>query len=277
MVFYCVMKVIAGKKAIVTGAASGIGREIALELARRGAVLSLWDIDEAGLAETAEMTRAASPAGPANVCLRRCDLARPEDVSAAVAETIDRWGGVDILVNNAGVAYYGPADRMTSEQWDWVIRVNLTAAIQLIRELLPGMLDRGSGHVLNVSSVGGLVAQTRLAAYHATKFALVGLTEAMRAEVDHRGVGFSCLCPGLTRTPFFDHAVVGRTRRRKAPPRWLTIEPERVARAAVRAIRANRGLVLVGGMAHVLWLAKRVSPRLLDYVNRFRRTKKKRP
>lgn len=263
------MRQLAGSRAIVTGAASGIGRCLALELARRGVELALWDVDLAGLDETLRRVEAAG--GTAH--RRRCDLMRPAEITLAVRETLARWGGVEILVNNAGVAYYGPADRMAPEQWDWVLGVNLLAPVQLIRELLPTMLAQGRGHVLNVASIGGLVAQTRLAAYHASKFGLVGLTEALRAEYDHRGVGFTCLCPGLTRTAFFEHAAIGRKRRRR-PPRWLTIPPQRVARAGVRGIRHNRGLVLVSPMARVLWFLKRLSPGLVDFANRFRRSRR---
>ncbi len=263
------MKDLRGRKAIVTGAASGIGRQIALELARHGAAMSLWDVDEAGLKATAELVAAAG----ASAITRRCDLSDRGQITAAVQDTLQQWGRVDVLVNNAGVAYYGAADRMTPPQWDWVLGVNLMAPVQLIRELLPTFLAQGGGHVVNVSSIGGLVAQTRLAAYHASKFALVGLTEALRAEYDHRGIGFTAVCPGMTRTAFVDNTVTSRTKRPRMLPRWLTIEPDVVARRTIAAIRSNRGLVLVGPMAHALWFLKRLSPRLLDFINRFRRKK----
>ena len=264
------MRTLTGKKAIVTGAAAGIGREIALELARHGAQLALWDIDEAALAQTAEMVTAAGGTS----FVRRCDLAQPSQITAAVQDTLQQWQRVDVLVNNAGVAYYGAADRMTPQQWDWVLCVNLLAPIQLIRELLPTFLAQGEAHVVNIASIGGLVAQTRMAAYHTTKFGLVGLTEALRAEYDHRGIGFTAVCPGLTRTAFLTNVATSRKRPPTIPPRWLAIEPRVVARKAVAAIRKNRGLVLAGPMAHVLWACKRISPWLFDFVNRFHRKKK---
>lgn len=265
------MKNLRGRVAIVTGAAGGIGRQIALELARHGASLDLWDINEADLAHTAELARQLG----ATAVVRRCDLMHPEEIPLAVAAALAEHGRVDILVNNAGVAYYGPADRMTAGQWDWVMNVNLLAPIKLIHALLPTFLAQGEAHVLNVSSIGGLVAQTRLAAYHASKFGLVGLTEALRAEYGHRGVGFTALCPCLTDTGFFDHAVIGRKRGRRRPARWLMIGAEQVARRAVRAIRGNQGLVLVGWTAHLAWIAKRLSPGLLDFIQRFRLSKPK--
>ncbi|HOF17455.1 MAG TPA: SDR family oxidoreductase [Phycisphaerae bacterium] len=266
------MKSIRGKKALVTGAASGIGREIALALAGQGAELFLLDIDEEGLSRVAASAEALGVSSR----VRRCDLADGTQISAAVRAVLDCWGRVDILVNNAGVAYYGPTDRMTPELWQWLLGVNLLAPIQWIRELLPTFLAQGEAHVLNVSSVGGLVAQTRMAAYHASKFALVGLTESLRAEYNHRGIGFTCLCPGLADTNIFRNTVSGRRGKPvKVPPRWLLVSPRRVARKAVAGIRRNRGLVLVSPMAHVLWGLKRLSPWLMDFINRFRRSKRK--
>jgi 3-oxoacyl-[acyl-carrier protein] reductase len=266
------MKVIRGRKALVTGAASGIGRSIALALAKEGADLFLLDINDCGVAETARM---AAPSG-VSVTTRHCDLMSPAEVSAAVKAVLEQWGRVDILVNNAGVAYYGPTDRMTDQQLDWVMRVNLLAPIQFIRELLPSLLAQDEAHVVNISSLGGLVAQTRLAVYHASKFALVGLTESLRAEYSHRGLGFTAVCPGLTRTNFFNATVSGRKNKPvKTPVSWLLISPQRVAREVIRAIRHNRGLVLVSPIAHFLWGIKRISPWLMDFINRFRRKRKR--
>src|SRR5258708_7323795 len=123
------MKIIRGKKALVTGAASGIGRAIALALAREGADLFLLEIDEAGLAATAPDAQSAGVA----VVARCFDLAAPAAVTAAVDALLAAWGGLNILVNNAGVAYYGPTEAMSGAQWDRMLAVNLLAPIQLDR------------------------------------------------------------------------------------------------------------------------------------------------
>src|SRR5262249_39243050 len=117
------MKTVRGKVALVTGAASGIGRAVALALAREGAALHLLDVDEDGRADVVDEARRL---GSETVGCR-CDLSRPDEVSEAVRGVLDRWGELDILVNNAGVAYYGPTERMTAEQWDWLLSVNLLA------------------------------------------------------------------------------------------------------------------------------------------------------
>jgi NAD(P)-dependent dehydrogenase (short-subunit alcohol dehydrogenase family) len=268
------MKDLRGKLALVTGAGSGIGRAIAMELARHGANLFLVDICEPSLTEAAAEIGAEGVQGIPCVC----DVAQPEEASRAVALLLETWGGLDILVNNAGVAYYGPTERMTAAQWDRVMGVNLLAPIQFTRELLPALLARPEAHILNVCSIGGLVASGRLAAYHASKFGLVGFSEALRAEFGPRGLGVTALCPGLVRTNLFRSAISGRPGTAvPIPPQWACAPPEAVARRAVRAIRRNQGLVLVTPMAHFLWGFKWLAPGLLDWIQRFRLHRRPRP
>jgi len=266
------MRTLSGKHALVTGAASGIGRAIALALADRGTDLSLWDVDLPGLAEVAWQVRRKG----VRVSLRCCDLAVPREISESV-EALARAGlPVDLLVNNAGVAYYGPTHLMSPAQRDRLLAVNLLGPIQLTCELLPGLLDRPEAHVLNVASIAGLVASGRLAAYHVSKFGLIGFSESLRAEYGRRGLGVTALCPGLVKTDLFQTAMRGhRDKPLPKPPDWVCTSPERVARRAVRAVLRDEGLVLVTPMAHVLWLLKRLSPGLLDYCQRFRRRRRR--
>jgi short-subunit dehydrogenase len=262
------MKDLCGKKALVTGAGSGIGLCLALELSRHGADIILVDVDEGRLQGALRQVRANC----VDAIPLRADLCQPAQVSYCVQRALHLWGTLDILVNNAGVAYYGPTERMTPGQWDWLLQINLLTPIQLTREFLPTLLQRPEAHVLNVCSIAGLVAGRKMAAYHVSKFGLVGFSEALRAEYANSGLGVTALCPGLVRTALFNAAVSGHPGKPiKKPPRWLTIAPETVARKAVRAIRRNRGLVLVSPMAHVLWLLKRFSPGFVGFLNRFRR------
>lgn len=265
------MQSIRGKKTLVTGAASGIGKAIALALARAGADLYLLDIEETKLAD---VVLEARHSGGIVVGLR-CDLTRPENIAAASTSIRRDWGHLDILVNNAGVAYYGPTERMTADQWNALLAVNLLAPIQLTREWLPILLTRPEAHILNVCSIAGLVACGKLAAYHASKYALVGFSESLRAEYSARGLGITALCPGFVRTNIFQAAMSDREGKPiRLPPRWLCSSPEAIAARAVRAIRRNEGLVLVSPMAHLLWSLKRLSPRLVAFLSR-RRSKGK--
>jgi short-subunit dehydrogenase len=265
------MKQLRDKKGLITGAASGIGRCLALALASEGVDLWLLDIDPDRLAETAHEARARQ----VEVRTSLCDLSRAEAISQTVREVLACWGYVDLLINNAGVAYYGSTERMTAAEWDWLLRVNLLAPIQLTHELLPVLLQRPEAHLLNVCSIAGLVASRRLAAYHVSKFGLVGLSEALRAEFNHRGLGVTALCPGLVRTRIFESAVVRNRSKPRRVPNWLSASPEAVARRAVRAIKRNQGLVLVTLLAHLLYLCKRLSPGLLGFINGFKRSRVK--
>lgn len=266
------MRELQGRKALVTGAASGIGRAIALALARQKVNLWLLDVDVSGL----EKVVGEAKGHGVEAVGRRCDLTQPAAISAAIGDLMAAWNGVDILVNNAGVAYYGPTEKMTAEQWQWLMGINLLAPIQITRELLPSLLSRGEAHILNVCSISGLVAGGRFAAYHVSKFGLIGFSEALRAEYGRRGVGVTALCPGPVRTNLYRKAASGRTCRSvPEPPAWLCASEEQVASRAIRAIRRNRRMVLITPMAHLLYNVKRFAPWLLDALNHLGRKKRK--
>jgi 3-oxoacyl-[acyl-carrier protein] reductase len=258
------MRVIRGKKALVTGAASGIGRALALALAKEGADLYLIDRDEVKLAATA---RDAQGLG-VSVATRVCDLRQPSAITAMVQSVLSGWGALNILVNNAGIAYYGATHDMTAEQWEQIMAVNLLAPIQLVRELMPTLLAQDEAHVVNVCSIFGLVPLRKGAAYQASKFGLVGLSAALRAEYG-REIGVTALCPGFVRTAMLETFATGKPgQQRHAIPAWLCASPEQVAAVAIRAIRGNKGLVVITPAARVLWWMARLSPGLLDWVTR---------
>lgn len=259
------MKIIRGRKALVTGAASGIGRAIALALAREGADLYLVDIDAAGLETTG---REAAAQGVA-VVTAICDLADPKQISTMVTSLLAAWGQLHILVNNAGVAYFGPTHVMTDEAWHRIMAVNLSAPIQLARELLPTLSAQDESHILNVCSFLGLVTMRKVAAYQAAKFGLVGFTSALRAEYGRPDFGVTALCPGFVRTPMLERFAKGPGDNPRPPlPAWLCAGTESVATKAIAAIRRNRGLVVMTPLARVLWWLTRLSPSLMDWLNR---------
>ncbi len=266
----CPMRELRDRLALVTGAASGIGRALALELADRDARLLLADIDAAGLAETAAQAQARG----ADVRTQVVDLADREQVLGLARLASGLPGGIDILINNAGIAYYGTTHEMTAEQLERVLAVNLLAPVVLTHELLPALLAKASSHIVNVSSVAGLVGVTRLSAYNATKFALLGFSESLRAEYSSRGLGVTTICPGLVRTRIFEVALSSPGRRAPRFPRWLTHSAERVARRAVRAIERNHGLVVVGAWPRVIWWLKRLAPSLFVRLQGIRRVRR---
>lgn len=266
------MKSIRHKQALVTGAASGIGRSIALALANEGADLYLLDVDEAGLAA---VVTEATESGVTAIGVR-CDLSQPADITRVLGQMLQQWGHVDILVNNAGVAYYGPTHSMTADQWNWLMSINLLAPIQITRELLPILLERPDAHILNVCSISGLVAGGRFAAYHTSKFGLVGYTEAIRAEYGRRGLGVSALCPGPVLTNLYKSCASAKSDKSvPEPPRWLCCSIDAVSKAAIRCIHRNKRMKLVGPLAHFLAWAKWLAPGFLDLLNHASRKRKK--
>jgi len=261
-----------GKTALVTGAASGIGRATARALARRGAQLVLCDLDGEGLAAVARELAATGR----EVLAERVDVAKAEEV-AAFAETVHRrYPALDLLVNNAGVGLGGGTLHTSLEDWRWILGVNLWGVIHGCHYFVPPMVRRGrGGHVVNVASAAGYVATEALAAYATTKFAVVGFSEALRDELAPYGIGVTAICPGvidtaITRTaplrgpvdtPEMRAYVIEAYRRRGYPP-------ERVAEAILQAIQSNRALAPVSPEAWLLYALKRLSPRLTAWVNR---------
>jgi 3-oxoacyl-[acyl-carrier protein] reductase len=262
------METIRGKRALVTGAASGIGRAIALALAREGAELFLVDVDASGLRGSA----AAAENFGAKVILAACDLSERAQVSAVVDACRAAFGHLDILVNAAGVIHYGVASNMTAQQWEAVISVNLLAPIQLVRELLPMMTTQGESHILNVCSVLGLVPGRKMMAYQTSKFGLVGYSLALRTEVVAQNVGVTALCPGLVDTPMLEKFAPSWLRKSVSlGPLSLITTADAVAKAAISSIRGNRGLVVVSWGGQLIWRLYRLSPALVLWLFRSRR------
>ena len=262
------MRTIKGKRVLITGAAAGIGRALALAIAEQDAPLVLVDIDEAGLDSLA-----AELGSKVAVQTYVCDLSQPLKISQLVRNVL-RGGPIDVLINNAGVAYYGPTENMTQQQWDWLLAINLNAPIQLTHELLPSMLERPEPHIVNMCSISGVVAGGRFAAYHVSKFGLIGFTEALRAEFGRRGMGVSAICPGPVRTDLYKNGLSGRIGQAvPEPPKLMTATPEKIAARTVNAIRRNKRMTLITPTAHLLYHLKRFTPGLIDFANQFSRKK----
>jgi NAD(P)-dependent dehydrogenase (short-subunit alcohol dehydrogenase family) len=180
--------------AVVTGAAQGIGRRVAEELAGRGYALALADLREP------EETSASVRARGAQALAVVGDVSADAHVSALTEAVLDRFGRVDVLVNNAGISLLAPAEQTTAEQWRRVLEVNLTAPFLLCRALGAHMLAAGSGSIVNIASIAGLQGVADRAAYNAGKHGLVGLTRTLAAEWGGRGVRVNAVCPGWVKT-----------------------------------------------------------------------------
>lgn len=256
-----------GKQSLITGAAGGIGRALAFQLAAAGAHLWLVDVDREALEQLAEELRSNGR----DVVISAVDLTDRAAIESLGNAVITRWRGLDLLINNAGVAYYGPTHRMTELQWDWLLGINLLAPVHLTRKLLPALLSREGSHIANMCSISGLVAGGRFNAYHTSKFGLVGFTEALRAEYGRIGLGVTAICPGPVTTNLYRDCQTGKGTRAPEPPEWLSASPERVATLTLRAIRWNRRMILITPLAHLLYQMKRFVPWLIDGMNTFSR------
>lgn len=257
------MRELKGRWALVTGAAGGIGRAIAHTLAERGMHLWLIDRNDAALSQVEQEVRSRSVEARPIVA----DLTVTSDVEAIARCVLASRVGVDVLVNNAGIAYYGGTHKMSDEQWDQLMAVNLLAPIRLTRRLLTHLRQRPEAHIVNMCSVAGLVAGGRFTAYHTSKFGLVGFSHALRAEYTRKGLGVTAVCPGAVRTNLYRNCRTVEGDGAPEPPRWLAASPEQVAAATLKGILRNKRQVIVTPTAHALFQLHRFVPGLLDLIN----------
>lgn len=190
------MSIAKNPRAVVTGAAGGLGRAFCLELAKRGAKVLVSDRDLAGAEETARMVAANGGEGHAV----RCDVSKPEEVAALLPMADEKLGGVDLIVNNAGVAVSGPVGEIPLKDWEWIVNINLWGVIYGCHTFVPRFKAQRSGHVLNVASAAGLLSAPEMAPYNVTKAAVVALSETLAGELPQHGVGVTALCPTFFRT-----------------------------------------------------------------------------
>ncbi len=258
------MKQLAGGVAVVTGAASGIGRAVALALAHEGMRLALADRDEHGLLETVALVAGAGGAATAHVV----DVADEAAVNAFAQDVLREHGRVSVLVNNAGVSIFGTVQEVASDEIAWLMNVNFWGVVYGTKAFLPVLLAQPEACIVNVSSVFGLWAPPGQAAYAASKFAVRGFTESLRAELEATNVHVVTVHPGGIKTAIARNARVARaadpvlaaTLTKTFDERLLTTPPEEMAAAIVRGIKQRRDRVVAGKDAHRIEMLIRMFP-----------------
>ncbi len=256
-----------GKTVLVTGAASGIGLETALAFAGRGADLVICDLDESGLETAARRIEALG----SSVLANRVDVSNADEMRAFADDVHHRVEAVDILMNNAGVAIGGPFLSTSLDDWNWILGINTLGVVHGCHLFIPNMVKRGKGgHVINVSSAAGYSASSVMAAYNATKFSVLGLSEALWEELRPHSIGVTAICPGIIDTPITRNArlvgdmdkpekreeMVGGYQRRG-------YTPARVAANILKAVEKDRLVAPISPEAWGLYYLKRYAPWLL--------------
>lgn len=244
---------LAGKVAIVTGAASGIGRASAIVFAREGAKVVVADRSEAGGTET--VAHILSAGGVAHFA--QVDVAKEDDIRAMVNATVARWGTVDILFNNAGVVLVKSIEQMTEEEWDRVMSINVKAVFLATKHVAPVMRQNGGGAILNTGSIASFTGQVGTPAYSASKGAVALLTKSLALDLGRVGIRVNCICPGITDTPMLrehlGHGKEGEARiraRLARVPLGAILQPEDVARAALYLVSDDSAGIT--GVLHVV-------------------------
>lgn len=258
------------RKVLITGAGSGIGKATAMQMAELGAWLILTDLNPDSLEQAAFEARRLGAAG---VDTHVVDVSDWDDMQAMATKVRKHHGTLDILINNAGVGLAGDFLSTTVEDWQWVLGINVMGVVHGCKLFAPDMVAKGQGHIVNLASAAGYYAAPDMSAYSASKHAILGMSESLRAEMADKGVGVSAICPGVINT-----GIVASSRMRGAAGqaqdkivafyRKRNYGPELVAEAILGAIEHNRAVVPVSPEAWVMYGAKRFTPGALDLVNR---------
>jgi short-subunit dehydrogenase len=244
---------------VITGAASGFGRALAVELAARGSGLLLSDIALPGLEETARLCRER---GARRVLTARCDVARAEDLTALVSACEGET--VSLVVNNAGVGCGGTFEGLSLDDWKWTLDIDLNGVIHGCHAFLPLLRRQRSGHFLNVASAAGLMNLPRMGPYNVAKAGVIALSETLHGELLDSGVGVTVLCPTFFKTHILDASRFGDGASRDLAQMMMDrgIPAETVVRRALAAVERGRLYCVPMADGRILWRLKRLAPDL---------------
>lgn len=258
------MQALAGKVAVITGAGSGIGRALAQLLAQEGCDLALADINSETLQDTAQQLRQQG----AKVSCHTLDVANRAATFAFADEVLNQHGSAYLIINNAGVAVSQTIAELSFSDFEWIMGINFWGVVHGTQAFLPHLLENNAGHIVNISSIFGIVSMPSQGAYNASKFAVRGFTEALRQELCQSDVKACCVHPGgiktnIARAARFYRGIDGRQDAARAAARFDKVArttPEQAARTILAGIKAKRPRILIGKDAHLLDWIQRLLP-----------------
>ncbi len=254
-----------GNVAVVTGGASGIGREICRYLAQRDAVVVVADVDDAAARTVAGELATSSGQGYA----KQVDVGKKGEVRRLIAETLREFGRIDLLVNNAGVGVDGEFKDMSLSSWEHVVDVNVWGVVYGTHFAYHAMLEQGYGQIVNVSSLAGLLPGGLVTSYVASKHAVVGFTLGLRAEAQQYGIKVNVLCPGFLETPIHDGTpkvsdYLRSERNQRDRSRFPTAE--RCVAGMMKGVERNRAIIISPAWQRVFWWTNRLVPSLVPFI-----------
>ena len=260
-----------GRKVVITGAASGLGRALALALARKGCRIGIVDIDLEGAEETLEMVKQAGGSGE----IYELDVRVVIDWEAMAGHFFHSWGGVDVLVNNAGVAVTGFVGDIPVENWEWIFSINFWGMVYGCHTFIPRMKAQGGGHIVNVASAAGLLCLLEMAPYNTTKAAVIALSETLRSELAPFKIGVTAVCPMFFNTHLLDdmrYTDEFETEFAHTTFEHARMTADEVAQSVVKAVEKRKLYAIPQTSGRVMWALKRMNPGLyhgsLAFLNR---------
>lgn len=253
------------KTAIITGAGSGIGKALAEELARRGAHVSICDVNSDRIEKVAEGIRKSGGKVTAFVV----NVADYDAVKKMIEDTVAARGKLDLIFNNAGIGIGGSAQDLTIDDWRAVIDIDLYGVVYGAVTAYSIMVKQGFGHIINTASIEGLAPFPGTSSYATSKFGVVGLSTSLRVEGAELGVKVSVVCPGYIKTAIFNDSKLVNVNREKMLadlPAWAGITPDECAKVILRGVECNKAFIVVTLFAKILWALNRISPNLVIWL-----------
>ena len=253
------MKKFPKKRVVITGSGSGLGRALAIEFAKNQWKVLISDVDMEGAKESVKLVNEAGGNGFAV----QCDVTQWEQVKNLADAAVSKWGGADIIVNNAGVLNVGTMEKISLEDWRWIIDINLIGVIHGCKAFIPMFKQQGSGHIVNIASAAGFCAMAEMGPYNVTKAAVISLSETLRPELSGSNIGVTVVCPTFFKTNLLDRT---RYSNQKAYDRMDAFfqksmsTAEGVSRHIIKSVGKNKTYVVTQPDAKLWWSIKRHFP-----------------